>query len=166
MKNLNKYVEECLRDMDSLGVHYGKVHRWEINTWAKARWGLCKCLKGGGFVISIAQILLEDDVADQALKDTIVHEVLHTVPDCLDHKGKWKMYAEIVNRKLPQYTIKRTASREEKGIAIDWGGPNYRYILQCSSCGTKFPREREGKVVKNPEKYRCGACHGRLVRIT
>lgn len=80
MKELEKYVAQCQRDLVSLGIPYGKVRRWEINTRAKSRWGLCKCLKGGNFIISIAQILLEDDVADQALKDTIVHELLHTVP--------------------------------------------------------------------------------------
>ncbi len=166
MKELNKYVEECQRDLNSLGIPYGKVRRWEINTRAKSRWGLCKCLKGGEFVISIAQILLEDSVDEQALKDTIVHELLHTVPGCLDHKGKWKLYAELVNRKLPQYSIKRTASREEKGITVKRPEPVYRYVIQCSSCGAEFPRERESNLVKHPEKYRCGKCHGRLVRLT
>lgn len=85
---------------------------------------------------------------DQTLKDTIVHELLHTVPGCLDHKGKWEMYAELVNRRLPQYTIKRTASWEEKGIMIDRGEPVYRYILQCSNCGAEFPRERKSKAGK------------------
>ncbi len=164
MKELEKFVAQCQRDLDSLGIPYGKVRRWEINTRAKARWGLCKCLKGGGFVISIAQILLEDDVADQALKDTIVHELLHTVPGCLDHKGKWKMYAELVNRKLPQYTIKRTASREEKGITVQRAEPVCRYVVKCCSCGAEFPRERESKLIKHPEQFRCGLCHGRLIR--
>ncbi len=166
MKDLNKYVDECFRDLDLIGIPYGKVRRWEINTRAKSRWGLCKCLKGGGFVISIAQSLLDDAVADQALKDTIVHELLHTVPGCLDHKGKWKRYAELINRKFPQYTIKRTASREEKGITAGKPEPIYRYVIQCCSCGTEFPRERESNLVKHPENYRCGKCHGRLVRIT
>ncbi len=164
MKDLEKHAAQCQRDLDSLDIPYGKVCRWEINTRAKARWGLCKCLKGGGFVISIAQILLEDDVADQALKDTIVHELLHTVPGCLDHKGKWKMYAELVNRKLPQYTIKRTASREEKGIAERQVAPIYHYAVKCNGCGTVFQRERESKLIKHPEQFRCGLCHGRLIR--
>ncbi len=165
MKDLNTYVVQCQQDLNLLGIPYGNVRRWEINTSAKSRWGLCKCLKGGDFVISIAQMLLEDGVDEQALKDTIVHELLHTVPGCLDHKGKWKMYAELVNRRLPQYTIKRTASREEKGIMVDRVEPVYRYVLQCSNCGTEFSRERKSKLVKNPEKFRCGRCHGRLKRI-
>ncbi len=164
MKELEKYVAQCQRDLDSVGIPCGKVRRWEINTRAKARWGLCKCLKGGDFVISIARILLEDDVEDQALKDTIVHELLHTAPGCLDHKGKWKMYAELVNRKLPQYTIKRTASREEKGITVQRAEPVCRYVVRCCDCGTEFPRERESKLIKHPEQFRCGLCHGRLIR--
>ncbi len=165
MKNLNTYVKQCQQDLDLLGIPYGNVRRWEINTRAKSRWGLCRCLTGGGFVISIAQMLLEDDVDEQALKDTIVHELLHTVPGCMDHKGKWKMYAELVNRKLPQYTIKRTASREEKGIAERQVAPIYHYAVKCSSCGTVFQRERESKLIKNPGQFRCGLCHGRLIRV-
>lgn len=80
MKDLNTYVVQCKQDLNLLGIPYGNVHRWEINTRAKSRWGLCKYLKGGDFVISIAQMLLEDGVDEQALKDTIVHELLHTVP--------------------------------------------------------------------------------------
>ncbi len=164
MKQLEKYVAQCQHDLDILGIPYGKVRSWEINTRAKSRWGLCKRLKGGEFAISIAQALLEDDTDDQALMDTIMHELLHTVPGCLEHKGKWKLYADLVNRRLPQYTIKRSTSYEEKGLTPPQSEAAVHYILRCSKCGAEFQRSRKSKLVKNPEKFRCGICYGRLIR--
>lgn len=35
------------------------------------------------------------------------------------------------------------------------------YIIICNNCGKKIYRQRESKVIKNPEKYRC-KCGGKL----
>lgn len=165
MKDLMKYVEECQRDLDLLRIPYRIVRKWEINTRAKARWGLCKRVSKGVFDISISARLLEDDVADQAVKDTITHELLHTVSGAYDHQVKWKTLARLVNTKIPGYNIKRTTSYEEKGIAATPKQRNYRYVLQCEKCGYTTYRERESKLVQNPDHYRCALCGGRILRL-
>ncbi len=165
MKKLDQYVRECCHELDLLKIPYGHIRKWDINTRAKSRWGLCKQVGTGVFEISICARLLDEQANVQALKDTIVHELLHTVPGCFDHRGKWKQYADLVNRAYPQYGIKRTASSEEKGLQAEQFQKTSRYILQCVKCGAKFPRERESRAVKHPEHYRCGSCQGRLTRI-
>lgn len=82
MKNLMKLVGECQRDLASLNIRTGNVRNWSVNTRAKARWGYCVKVSKGLFDIQIAAALLQDDVDDQAVKDTIVHELLHTIPGC------------------------------------------------------------------------------------
>ncbi len=163
MKDLTKYVEECQHDLDLLRIPYGTVRRWEINTRAKTRWGQCKRVSKGVFDISISARLLEDDVDNQAVKDTIAHELLHTVSGAYDHQAKWKALARQVNTKIPGYNIKRTTSYEEKGIAASPKQRNYRYVLQCEKCGHTTYRERESKLVKNPGNYRFALCDGRII---
>ncbi len=165
MSTLEPHIRECCHILDQLNIPYGKVRKWEINIRAKSRWGLCKQVGKGIFEISISARLLENPAAEQALKDTIVHELLHTVPGCFDHGTKWKRYAELVNRTYPQYTIKRTASPEEKGLQMEPPKRTTRYVLQCTKCGTQFPRERLSEAVKHPENYRCGSCSGKLIRV-
>ena len=163
MKDLRQLASACEAELRAIGIRPGRVAVWKVNSRAKSRWGQCRELSPGCFEISIAARLLQDDTGDQAAKDTIVHELLHTVKGCGGHRGKWAALAAQVNAALPQYTIKRTASAEEKGLTPD--PPAGRYLLRCSECGCEFPRERQSRLVQHPERYRCGVCGGRLKRV-
>lgn len=88
MKDLEKLVEECKKDLDEIGIPYRTVRNWLINTRAKCRWGQCRRVSTDIFDISISHRLLQDDVLDVAAKTTIIHELLHTVDGCSGHKGK------------------------------------------------------------------------------
>lgn len=164
MKDLLKLADECRKELLSVGITCGNVRTWSVNKRAKARWGLCVKVGKGLFDIQIAEALLQDHVSDQAAKDTIAHELLHTAPGCFKHTGKWKRYANTVNYRLPHYHIKRRTSREEKGIQDDSPEPVYRYVLMCQQCGKEIKRQRKSAVVEHPEHYRC-VCGGRLVRV-
>lgn len=163
MKNLEQLAALCEADLRSLGIRTGAVVCWRINTRAKSCWGQCRELAPGRFELSIAARLLQDEVSDQAAKNTIVHELLHTCPGCHGHRGRWAELAAEVNRRLPQYTIKRTATLEEKGLAPVIRTRTDRYMLRCTRCGRTFCRERQSRLILHPEQYRC-TCGGRLVR--
>lgn len=165
MKDLMSLVAICKTDLDSLGIKYGKVSNWSVNTRAKCRLGQCRKITAGLFDINISEALLKDDVDDQITLNTIMHELLHTVPGCFTHKGKWKLYADYINKKLPRYTIKRVAKESEVDITIDRKQPVYKYILRCTKCGQEIKRQKETKVVINYKRYRCGKCGGKLDRI-
>ena len=168
MKDLMKYVAEVERDLDSIGVRYRTVRRWSVNTRAKKRWGDCRSLGGGTFDISISARLLADDADEQALRDTVAHELLHTVEGCFGHRGKWKALAERVTRELAGYTIARTTSAEAKGFEPDVPTtprePVYRYALRCERCGQVIRRQKASKVILYPWRYRCTKCGGRFRR--
>ena len=72
--------------------------------------------------------------------------------------------AAQVNRLLPQYTIKRTATAEEKGIEAAPRVRESRYMLRCVRCGREFRRERQSRIIQHPERYRC-TCGGTLERV-
>ncbi len=165
MKDLKKLAAECEQDLLSIGIQPGKVNRWIVNTRAKRRWGQCKRIQPGLFDISIASRLLQEDVDDQAAKNTILHELLHTVKGCKGHKGQWKDLAAKVNRLLPQYTIKRTTSDEEKGLEAPPRVRTNRYAVKCNKCGKEYYREKESKLIQHPENYRCGVCGFPLMRV-
>lgn len=164
MKDLKKLADDCVKDLLSIGIRCGNVRNWSVNSRAKARWGQCTKVARGSFDIQISAALLQDDVDDQAAKDTIVHELLHTLPGCFKHTGKWKQYASFVNRLLPQYHIQARSSFEEKGLTDNRPEPVYRYVLKCQKCGAESRRQKKTSVVEHPEHYRC-ICGGRLIRI-
>lgn len=156
MKDLKKLAAECEAELLSIGIHPGKINRWIVNTRAKCRWGQCVQYLPDLYNISIAERLLQDGVSDLAVKNTIIHELLHTVKGCHGHTGKWKILAQKVNLMLPQYNIKRTASCEEYGL--DSASRSNRYVIQCTHCGQQYYRQRECKLTLHPEKFRCGIC--------
>lgn len=91
MKDLLRLAQQCQNDLLSAGIRCGNVRSWIVNTRAKARWGLCKKVGRSLYDIQIAEALLQDNVSDQAAKDTIAHELIHTVPGCFC--PHWKMEA-------------------------------------------------------------------------
>lgn len=158
MKNLQKLADECIAELEAVGITVKPTISWSVNTTAKQRWGQCETLISGDFYsISISQRLLRDDLEDFAAKQTIVHEILHAISGDCGHMGAWAVMAAKVNRLLPQYNITRLTSSEEKGIERD--PADYKYVIRCSCCGQMYMRHRTCKLVERPEVYRCGSCH-------
>ena len=122
MKDLQKLFEECKKELDYIGIEYGYIESIIINNRAKKRWGQCKityrssCWQNRVFSINISERLLRDDITDNACKNTIMHEILHTCENCFNHGSEWKRMAELINDCYFFYNIKRTTSSEEKGI--------------------------------------------------
>ena len=160
MKNFQKLYLECMQELRDIGIEYGCVCEWKINTRAVNRWGQCVSLGHGYYSINISARLLADNVSDKAVKTTILHELVHTCEGCMNHGKEWKRIADEVN-KAYGYNIKRTTSSEEKGV--ERVKPNY--IVACPCCGTQWRYVRMAKMVQHPNLYRCGKCHKELVRI-
>lgn len=169
MKDFTKLIAECRADLLSLGYKPCENIEWSVNTRAKKRWGRCCYTSKTSCAISISCRLLQDDVDDQAAKDTIMHELIHTICDkngkpASKHTGLWLQVAQDVNSKLSQYTIKRTTSSTEKGIEPA-KVRQVNYIVRCEHCGKEYHRERMSKVIEHPERYRCGNCGFKLIRV-
>lgn len=160
MKDLMKLANECIADLLSAGMRIRRVRNWKAGTKSKRQWGLCEAVGDGLFDISISEMLLQDDVDDQQVKNTIAHELLHTVEGCMNHGRYWHKLAKLVNQRCPQYNIKDRASADEKGIHID-----YRYILRCTRCGSQAGRHRRSRFVDHYEEYICSKCGGKFERI-
>ena len=164
MKDLYRFVNECREDIESLGIELGTIYKVSVNTRAKTRWGLCKGHKGA-YEISISSILLADGVDDMALKNTIAHELLHTIKGGNGHKGEWKRCAELMNRTYG-YNIKRCTPADEKGVDTVSREKKIKYIIECSNCGYKYDYMRKTKVINMfltnsdvaKSRYRCSVC--------
>lgn len=159
MKNLNNLFNQCIKEVKAIGIEPGNIVSVTVNTRAKTRWGQTK-KRGNSYSINISDRILQDGQDDLIAKDTIIHEILHTCPDCMNHGPNWKALANKVNRAYPQYHISRTTSTEEKGIEAR-KPVDYRYNVICKECGNTWNYDRAGKVVQNPGRFHC-SCGGKL----
>ena len=160
MKDLNKLAAECITDLTAARIPLGTVRYWKISTRQKNRWGLCEAVGFGEFDITISEALLHNDVDDQAAKNTIAHELLHTIDGCMNHGPYWHKFAKLVNQLCPGYNIKGRTSAEDKGIQIE-----YKYQFRCTGCGIVVGRHRKSKFVEHPELYLCSKCGQKFRRF-
>ena len=128
-----------------------------INHRATGRFGACFANKrSGAFVIELSDVLLT--ASEQACRQTLAHEILHTCYGCQNHKKRWQHYAEMMNAAYG-YQISRTDSPERLGVERKGV---VRYLVECTQCGAEIPRTRRSRLVEHPENYRCAQCGGRL----
>lgn len=162
MRDLRRVANECMAEQQLLGIDFGYVSVWKVNTRALKRWGQCKRLPNGTFEININVDLLNELNDINGLKDTIHHELLHTVSGCMNHGAKWQALAKKVNSAYG-YHIQRTNSAECKGIVART--ENYKYQVVCPNCGIISKKSRACGVTKSPWRYGCARCHSKELKV-
>lgn len=138
------------------GIRSGKIECIRVNQRLGRRLGQCIRKTGGVYIIEIAGLL--ENSTDMLVRQVVMHELLHTCRGCLNHGEKWKLYADIVNRKYG-YNIARVYKDD---CSEKLPERKYKYVITCSQCGNKGYRLKKSKVTEHPEKYKCSGCGGRI----
>ena len=159
-------AEECKEELRALNIEFAENVYFEINTRAKSRFGRCRkvCSWNNEFTIEITDMLLEKNVPTKSLKNTIIHELLHTVDGCMNHKSKWKNLANKVNNAYG-YDIKRASSFEERGVKMEIAPKKINYMFKCKGCGQTIKRTRKSKFTEFYNYYTCGCCGVKFEKI-
>lgn len=184
---LNNLYYDCIKELESIGIKIidnEKVGFIDISVSKRnnKRYGCCKQEdpdKNDFYIkkykshfkivynrfkkhhIEISQWVL--DLDDKIIKNTIIHEILHCLPDCNNHGKIFQNYAKLINKKLG-YNISTLGNKEEdykkSNLNFEENNKNYKYKIICQKCGVMFYRQRLKKdLTKN---YRCSRCGGKL----
>lgn len=164
--NLMEVYRQCVKEMKSINMDISPyIVSVEVNYRLTRALGRCISHWDGcpdWYRIEINPCLVESGVEVKALKNTIMHELLHTCPLCMNHGPEWKRRADVVN-KLLGYRVQRQTeiSRlEAQGVKLNMG--EWKFAMVCNDCGHMFKRKRWCKTLENSDNYRCGVCHGKL----
>jgi len=171
MKNLKMLYDECYEMVVNCGITPVPIKSVTVNSRATSRWGACKYHweydnKNQKYVIccaiEISKSILGDDSDLNAVKSTIIHEILHAANPGEHHGGNWKKDARKIMNRYPEIKITRTSSSEEFGIAQ----PKTKYAVVCEKCGYELGRNRMCKLIRYPNEFvHGGGCGGALKRI-
>ena len=132
-------------------------------------WGKCilKANKRTKEVLS-AEIRLNKVLCDgkaehsYPLRNTIVHELLHSATPFANHGRAWKELASKVNNAL-SYSITVNSDYRDYGLSIRKEIKKEKlYIIRCEKCGQEIKRQRLCKTITHLNKYSCGKCGGNL----
>ncbi len=166
MKNLNETYLKCCDILDSLLIDYGEITSVTVNNRLYACLGKCRHYYRNGHAthkIEINPALLEDSADISELENTLIHEMLHTVPGTKGHTGLWAELAAVVKREYG-YDIRRTGNTEEVEARYQARRKRnpVKYICACEKCGVEWKYKRWGKVCENPKRYTHTGCGGHL----
>lgn len=169
-QQLNQWLREEQKNLIGLGIPVSDDICPVIRISKATSWyGQCQqnrvCQgKRYQFQISISAYHLQS--SQRAIRNTLIHELLHTCPGCLNHGAKWKGYASLVQQQWG-YQIIRAGGDKDSDSAIEAArqekraGYQTKYLLVCAKCGQEFIRYRKSNLVLHPEKYRC-KCGGKI----
>lgn len=158
---LLKVVEECKAELDKLNIEYASNITFKVNKRFKRCFGNCKRISKDKYVIEVSDVLLQPCMPTKELKNTIIHELLHTVKGGMCHTGTWKQCANRVNNAY-DYDIQRCGSFEKLGIE---NTKEYKYKFVCDGCGQVIYRMKKSKFVTDTHRYRCSRCCSTFTRV-
>lgn len=175
--NFYSLVEKILSEFKALGFNVTtkpSSYTLELNERALKRFGQCQSKSGNRYVIQINnfhnKLSPEEDVMD-----TLIHELLHSLPKCMNHGEIWKRYANKYNsvygttigRTSPirgDYKTFKEEREKQKGKTQHKNHSVYsdgKHKITCSKCNTSWYYERAGKIVKSAmqnKKLNCPYC--------
>lgn len=165
-EKLEDAINEGKEILSGLGIKVGNITEIKVNDRALTRFGQCAIVYRTSdwnlqkFRIEVSSRLLEENVKHESLMTVVLHELCHSAPDGMNHGGRWKHYAWIVNNSTP-YHISRTTSSKELGID-DVYVKKAKYAIVCRDCGLASYYQQETKAIRRlinyPTYYRCSKC--------
>ena len=166
-KKIDQLLQQVIAEAEALRIPLGTIAaEVRINPRAKRRFGCCRSERGFCGQVSFTIELSEKVLACQEnkIREILAHEILHTCPGCQNHGNKWKAYAKRMNQTYG-YTITTTTSDKAMGLPETNSArqtESVKYVLQCRDCGMIFIRRRACPLTRDPGRYRCAKCGGKL----
>jgi len=167
MKNYMATFDYCRELLYELHIPFADGDRdsivaVEVNPRLRRAVGRCTIVKTyycgeKDFKIELNPAVVEDSVPDSELETTILHELLHTCPDCWNHGKTWSYYAAKVNQEYG-YHVARTINCKTAAQRRNEIEP-YKYKVICKSCGKVVAkRKRVCDIVSNTGRYYHPSC--------
>lgn len=168
MRDLEKIGRECIRDLEAINYEFPKRIRFIASGRMKKTWGTCTTYLSRDYTdIKIATFLLQDDVEEKQLRQTIYHELAHAIDNNEHgHDREWKMIADDISD-CYNMDIQRYCTKEEitslKSTEM-YKDLRKKYVCRCNSCGKEHYRYgyRAPRWYTHPQNYHC-RCGGNLI---
>lgn len=170
-KHYTDLINQCILDLNALHIDISDSITFKTNT-GFSRFGFCKKTPRGEtkFVIAINKWFEED----LAIRETIMHELVHTVDGCYNHGKKFHDIAYLVseeynlnitvigNYKLNEKAYKNKGTKR-KVFEVENFDPKTMVMMYCPECKRQFAIKKN--AIKFNTRWVCKKCNKRLLYI-
>lgn len=109
-----------------------------------------------------------DEDGMHRLKESLIHELVHTLPGAFNHGTYFKEYGRMFHSYYPDYTVERV-SRGGSSYTPPVRKRNYKYKITCNTCGAVSRYQRLCDTVRYcSNKYSicyCSRCNGHYFTV-
>lgn len=170
-------IVRCVADMSEWGYRLPAEIEWRRD-FAKRRIGQARLRRAcdGPSVVLLGHLMLEND-ADDAIRNTIYHELAHLAAGWgAGHGPKWQRIARDVTRRTG-LVIKRLADSAEHPWIAREDAAAAKYAFRCRKCGAVVTRMRRSAFTESYDevaigddgtrtpRWLCAKCGGTFERI-
>lgn len=172
MKDLNKIGRQCMEDLEAIGYLFPKRIVFLSSGRMKKTWGLCTTYSNRDYTeVKIANFLLQDDVEEKMIRQTVYHELAHAIDENKHgHDKEWKNIADDISDcygvDIQKYCTQEEIKSLKHTVMYQEKCTNKEYAVICVECGKKHNRYglRAPKWYAHPNNFKC-KCGGKLKRV-
>ena len=165
---INSAITKAINILEQCYSQFNKpyIYKIEYKPNSKSYWAKIgrNSKKHPGYFLRIGglfQLIPNEELARIRFQSTIIHELIHTIPGCMNHGNKFKRICSLVNRKYPQYQLQTSTDASIYGINLEEDKPKYKIICEC--CGKEYLYCRKPK--RNITDYLCSVCKSDRLKI-
>lgn len=171
MKDLVKYGNECIENLEAIGYEFKKPIKFVSSGRMKRTWGLCSTSNRWDYTeVKIASFLLQDDVEEKSLLTTLYHELAHAIDENKHgHEREWQLIADTIsdcyNVNIQQHCTKEEITALKNTAMYSEKCAPKRYAIICDSCGKTYSKKgyRAPKWYTHCDRFKC-KCGGALYK--
>lgn len=109
-----------------------------------------------------------DEDGMHRLKESLIHELVHTLPGAFNHGIYFKEYGRMFHNYYPDYTIERV-SHGGSSYTPPVRKRNYKYKIICNTCGAVSRYQRKVQTIElcemSPSICYCSRCKGHYFTV-
>ena len=159
----NEILQECYSKYNAPTIYRIDYKDKSKSYWAKI--GFKKNLPGYFLRIGgLFSMIPNEDLAQTRFQSTIIHELIHTIPGCMNHGRKFHYICNLVNRRYPEYQLQTSTDPKSFGIeeeALEIRKPKYKII--CLNCGKEYIYYKKPRY--HISDYSCSKCHKDMLKL-
>lgn len=89
---------------------------------------------------------------DDCLKNVILHELIHAMPDTENHDAKWQEYAREISERFGA-SIHTHVGEDDADAVYENCHDRFRWHVRCDTCGYTWHFVKKTKFVKNALRH-------------
>lgn len=171
-KEVTLEVHRLRNELVEHGFNVYPIRSVKLSTRCTRRFGLCTYHRNRYGDIAEVTITISDicfHSTENCLRDTILHELCHAMPNGQNHRAGFHSNARKVMRlykncHIDTYTTHEEAEKKNEYIKSIGRYRDYKYKVTCNGCGHSYYYKKETRLIKllkvhkSTDTWHCGEC--------